>query len=306
MKRTPIAMILLAMTPLLLVALPSQADAQAPDPSDIGRRATPETGPRKAPPKTKKRAAPARRTAAPARRTAPPRRATPKATAAPVKRAAPPRRAQTPKKSEKPKKPKKSEKPKKPKKPKTHVARFYLGADLSFFPGASTSREIHGIGEETMPNTVAIRQVHGSSLRFIQGLRIMNGAMDVRFGVGLSNLIPVGGRRALWGSDFGLGAGIRIHRFGRFELLVFNAYRLLVTSGLDKDHTGIGLHLELGVGGAYRIDKRHWVELRLGYCRQQLRYREDTTAQVGGLETPSGVIFKTHMIMVSFAFLHFR
>jgi hypothetical protein len=278
MKRITRARHLLAAPLLLLLVLTERAGAQTPDPSDIGRRPTPAARPRKARPAAKKRAVP-------------PKRAAP--------RASPPR---------KPPKLKKLKRPKKPKKPrqKTHVARFYIGADLSFFPGAHTSRQIHGLGAETMPNTAAIRQLHGSSLRFIQGLHIMNSTMDVRFAVGLSNLIPVGGRRALWGSDLGLGAGIRIHRFGRVDLQIFNAYRLLVFSGLDRDYNGIGLHLEVGLGAAYRIDKRHWVEFRLGYCRQQLRYRKDTTAQVGGLKTPSGVVFKSHMIVISFAFLHFR
>jgi len=200
-----------------------------------------------------------------------------------------------------------NKKPAKAKKagPKAPGAQLYIGADLSFFPGAHTNRQIHGLGAETMPRNSAIRQLHGSSLRFIQGLYIANGAMDVRFGAGVSNLIAVGGRRALWGSDFGLGASIRLHRFGRVDLQVFNAYRLLVVSGLDHDYNGIGLHFEVGLGGAYRIDKKKWVELRLGYCRQQLRYRKDSTEQVGGLKTANGVLFTSDMIVLSFAFLYF-
>jgi hypothetical protein len=208
----------------------------------------------------------------------------------PVKPATPPRRRPPPKKAKKSKKTAR----------KIPVVRFYIGADLSFFPGASTSREIYGVGAETLPNTAAIRQVHASSLRFIQGLSIMNSALDLRFGVGVSNLIPVGGRRALWGSDLGLGAGIRLRRFGRVDLHFFNAYRLLVVTGLDRHENGIGLQIELGVGAAYQIDKRHWVEFRLGYGHQQLRYKTDSTAQV------SGVILKSHMILLSFALLHFR
>jgi hypothetical protein len=237
--------------------------------------------PRKAPPATKKRATPVKR-AAPKPRTVTVRRAAPK-------RVTPPRKPATPQKP-----------------PKPPVARFYLGADLSFFPSTHTNRQVFGLGAESMPNNSAIRQLHGSSLRFIQGLQILNGAMDLRFGVGVSNLTAVGGKRALWGSDFGLSAGVRIHQFKRVDLQIFHGYRLLVTSGLDRDHNGIGLHVEVGVGGTYHIDKRHRVEFRLGYCHQQLRYLLKTDAKSGGLETPSGVTFKSHMIVLSFAFLHLR
>lgn len=299
--------ILLALTPVALLtvalALPSLADAQTPAPRRAAPpRKAPGTAPRKAPPATKKRATPVKR-AAPKPRTVTARRAAPKRVTPPRKPASPPK----PSKVLKTKKAKQTKTKKKKKtKSKPPVARFYLGADLSFFPSTHTKRQVVGLGAESMPNNTAIRQIHGSSLRFIQGLQIMNGAMDLRFGVGVSNLIPVGGKRALWGSDFGMSAGVRIHRFKRFDLQIFNGYRLLVTSGLDRDHNGIGLHLEVGVGGTYHIDKRHRMEFRLGYCHQQLRYHTKTDAQVGGLETPSGVTFKSHMIVLSFAFLHFR
>ncbi len=295
-------------TPLLLVLpLVTAAQAQAVSPPKAPPAARSPATPvkrvsqPKAPPAAKKRAVPKKRPVA-KKRAVPKKRPVTRALAAPSKRAAAPRKPPLPLK------PKKATKAKKAKKAssKPPLLKFYIGADLSFFPGAQTSREIYGIGAETMPNTAAIRQLHGTSLRFIQGLSLMNRVLDVRFGVGLSNLIPVGGRRALWGSDFGLGAGVRLHRFGRVDLQIFNAYRLLVVTGLDRHENGIGLQMEVGLGAAYQIDKRHWVEFRLGYGHRQLRYNTDTTEQVGGLTTPAGVVFKSHMIMLSFALLHFR
>ncbi len=315
MKHKYPAWTLLAMAPFLTL-LPDPAQAQTPAPRVAKQppaRATPRAtaAPRKAPPAAKKRQPPARR-AATAKRPTPAKVALPKARAATARRTASPRPAKRarPEPSALQKKLrgklKKIKKAKKDRK-KPPVARIYIGADLSIFPGVHTSREIQGIAAEATPRTAAIRALHGSSLRFIQGLHLMNSTLDIRFAVGLSNLIPVGGKRALWGSDFGLGGSFRIYRFAkRVDLSFFNAYRLLIVSSLDNDLNGIGLHLEVGLSGTYHINRKYAVEIRLGYSRQQLRYRKNTTAQVGGLETPSGVLFKSDMFLLNFAFLHFR
>ncbi len=166
--------------------------------------------------------------------------------------------------------------------------------------------EIQGDAARTTPQTAAITQLHGSSLRFVQGLHIMNGALDLRIAVGLANLIPVGTKRSLWGSDFGLGAAFRLHRLGRVDLQLYNAYRLLVMSSPDRDQNGIALRLEVGLGALYHLEGPFAVEARLGYSWQQLRYHRVTTDMVGGLETPTGVVFRTHMLVLTFTFLHFR
>lgn len=162
-----------------------------------------------------------------------------------------------------------------------------------------------GAAREVMPRTAAIQGVHASALRFIQGFRFLNRLLDLRLAVGVANLQTTGGRESLWGSDFGLGIGLSVYRRARLDVLLVNSYRLQIVTGPD-DKVGFGMNFELGAGAAYRVGKRSWVEVRLGYAHQQLLFREDGRDQVAPLVTPNGSTIKTHALMFYFAFLHYR